>query len=80
MEANKIGDKYAKFSNFLVGTSFGAQMYDTAREAQIDEVAFISPMPGSTEFAVKGAYVSRIGDQVCGVSAFQIDGGNPHRI
>ena len=62
------------------GASFGTQMYDTAREAQIDEVVFISPMPGSTEFGVKSAFVSRIGDQVCGVSAFQIDGGNPPRI
>src|SRR5262245_27083693 len=60
--------------------AFGAQMFNRAREAQIDEVVFISPMPGSTELAIKSAYVSRIGDQVCGVSAFQIDSGNPPRI
>ena len=62
------------------GASFGAQMYDVAKEGRIDEVIFVSPMPGSTEFAVRSAYVSRIGDQVCGVSAFQRDGSNPPRI
>jgi hypothetical protein len=53
------------------GTPFGAQMYNTAREGQIDEVVFISPIPGSTALAAKIAYISRIGDQVCGVSAFR---------
>jgi len=53
------------------GTPFGAQMYTTAREGQIDEVVFISPIAGSTVLAEKIAYISRIGDQVCGVSAFR---------
>ena len=53
------------------GTPFGAQMYSTAREGQIDEVVFISPIPGSTALAEKIGYISRIGDQVCGVSAFR---------
>src|SRR5262245_3301159 len=45
------------------GTQFGAQMYSTAREGQIDEVVFISPIPGTTALAEKIAYISRVGDQ-----------------
>jgi hypothetical protein len=41
------------------------------KEGQIDEVIFISPISGSTALAEKIAYISRIGDQVCGVSAFR---------
>jgi len=60
------------------GKSFGEQMYQTAKEGQITEVAFISPVPGSTEHAARRSYVTRIGDQVCGVSAYLFSGrGEP---
>lgn len=56
------------------GAPIGTEIYSDAKDGRITEVAFISPVPGSTEFAVKTAYVTRIGDQVCGVSAYQADG------
>jgi hypothetical protein len=56
------------------GAAFGEEMYSEAQEGRITEVAFISPVPGSTELAIKSAYVTRVGDQVCGVSAYQTDG------
>ena len=56
------------------GAPFGAEMYNTAQEGRVTEVTFVSPLPGSTELAFKSAYVTRIGDQVCGVSAYQVDG------
>ena len=52
------------------GRSIGEQMYQTAKEGQITEVAFTSPLPGSTEHVAKRLYVTRIGNQVCGVSAY----------
>ena len=56
----------------------GAEMYNSAQEGRITEIVFVAPLPGSTELAVKSAYVTRIGDQVCGVSAYQDDGsGKP---
>jgi hypothetical protein len=56
------------------GAPIGTEIYSDAKDGRVTEVAFISPVPGSTEFAVKTAYVTRIGDQVCGVSAYQADG------
>lgn len=56
------------------GAPIGAEIYSNAKDGRITEIAFISPVPGSTELAVKTAYVTRIGDQVCGVSAYQADG------
>jgi len=48
-------------------------MYDVATEGQTSEVAYFSPFPGSTEQVAKRAYVTGIGDQVCGVSAYRLD-------
>ncbi len=55
------------------GAPFGAEMYFNAEEGRVNEVVFLSPIPGSTELAAKSAYVTRIGDHVCGVSAYQVD-------
>ena len=56
------------------GKAYGAEIYNDAQEGHITEVLFTSPVPGSTELAIKSAYVTRIGDQVCGVSAYQFNG------
>ena len=56
------------------GAPFGAEIYYTAQEGEIAKVVYIAPVPGSTDLAVKGAYATRIGDQVCGVSAYQLGG------
>ena len=47
-------------------------MYDVATEGQTSEVAYFSLFPGSTEQVAKRAYVTGIGDQVCGVSAYRL--------
>jgi len=50
--------------------AFGEDMYRSAKEGQISEIAFQAPLPGSTEKAPKRAYVTAIGDQVRGVSSY----------
>ena len=52
------------------GSAFGEDMYRSAREGQISEVVFKSPVPGSTENVSKQAYVIAIDDQICGVSSY----------
>jgi hypothetical protein len=60
---------------------FGAEMYNSAQAGWITEIVFVAPLAGTTNLAVKSAYVTRIGDQVCGVSAYQGDGpGKPVKI
>lgn len=54
--------------------AYGAEMYKDAQQGRITEVVFISPVPGSTELATKRAYVTRIDDQICGVSAYEFNG------
>ncbi len=52
------------------GKMFGREMYGNAKEGQIVEVAYTLPVPGSMDQAIERAYVTRVGDQVCGVSAY----------
>jgi hypothetical protein len=46
-------------------------MYQNATADQVTDVDFMAPLPGSTKLAPKRAYVARVGDQVCGVSAYR---------
>jgi hypothetical protein len=55
------------------GHAFGEDMYRNAKEGQISEIAFQAPMPGSTEKVSKRAYVTAIGDQICGVSSYRFN-------
>jgi len=52
------------------GKWYGDEIYSKAEEDRVIEVTFLSPVPGSTELTSKIAYVTRIRDQVCGVSAY----------
>lgn len=56
------------------GKPLGEQIYQRAREGQVNTVAYMAPVPGSTEQASKRAYITRVGDQVCGVSFYRFNG------
>jgi signal transduction histidine kinase len=53
------------------GKSFGAEMYQVAVEGKIMEVSYVWPKPGGTEPVKKVSYVTKVGDQVCGVGYYQ---------
>ncbi len=60
------------------GRSFGEEMYLNAMENVVVEIPFVSPIPGSTEQVPKRALVTRVDDQVCGVSVYRFNGpGEP---
>ena len=54
------------------GKPYGAEMYHSARADTVVEVSYTSPRPGSTDLTEKRAYVTRVGDQVCGVSVYRL--------
>jgi hypothetical protein len=57
----------------IKGAWSGEEMYQSAKEGQIVEIDFVSPLPGSTSKVVKRSFITRVGDQVCGVSAYQLN-------
>lgn len=55
------------------GFPVGDAMFRAAIEDAVVEISYVSPLPGSTSLARKRAFISRVGDQVCGVSAYELD-------
>lgn len=53
------------------GLALGQQMFDTAAEGAISEIAYMWPRPNETEPMQKLSYYTRIGDEVCGVGYYQ---------
>ncbi len=53
------------------GKALGEEIYATAKEGQISEVAYMWPRPGSTEPVPKISFVTRIDDQVCAVGYYK---------
>jgi signal transduction histidine kinase len=53
------------------GKPFGAEMFEIAEEGKIKEVTYVWPKPGSDLPVPKVTYVTRVGEQVCGVGYYK---------
>ena len=53
------------------GKAFGAEMYKVAEAGKYKQVAYMWPKPGSEEPVQKMSYVTKVGDQVCGVGYYK---------
>ena len=53
------------------GKAFGEEIFRVAEEGKIKEVSYMWPKPGSTEPVQKVSYVTKVGDQVCGVGYYK---------
>ena len=66
IRAMKMGDIKDK-----TGYALGAEMLKVAAEGKITEVAYKWPRPGSEEPVDKVSFVTKVGDQVCGVGYYK---------
>ena len=54
------------------GKAFGEEMRKTAAEGKISEVSYMGPRPGADTTPVsKVSYVTKVGDQLCGVGYYK---------
>jgi signal transduction histidine kinase len=53
------------------GKAFGEEIYKTAEEGKVNEVAYMWPRPGATDPVQKSSYVTKVGDQVCAVGYYK---------
>ncbi len=53
------------------GKKFGEEVFKSGVEGKIAEVAYKFPRPGQTEPVDKVSYVTKVGDQVCGVGYYK---------
>ena len=52
------------------GKPFGEEVYKAATEGKMTEVSYMFPRPGETEPVQKVSFITKVGDQGCGVGYF----------
>ena len=53
------------------GKMFGLEMMNVAKEGEVSEVSYMWPRPGTTEPVQKTSFVTKVGDQICGVGYYK---------
>ena len=53
------------------GKVFGEDLYKAAVDGKVTEVAYMFPRPGQTEPSAKISFVTKVGDQMCGVGYYK---------
>jgi signal transduction histidine kinase len=53
------------------GDAYGQRVYDAAKEGVITEVSYMFPRPGSDTPVPKISFVTRVGDEGCGVGYYK---------
>lgn len=53
------------------GKALGEEMMKVATEGKISEVTYVWPRPGDTKPVQKVSFVTKVGDQVCGVGYYK---------
>ena len=53
------------------GKAFGKEMFAVAEEGKLKTVKYMWPKPGETQPSAKESYVTKVGDQVCGVGFYK---------
>ena len=53
------------------GDAYGQRVYDAAKEGVITEVSYMFPRPGTDTPVAKVSFVTRIGDEGCGVGYYK---------
>jgi cytochrome c len=53
------------------GSPLGQKVYDAAKEGTVTTISYNFPKPGGTEPVAKEAYITRVGNQGCGVGYYK---------
>jgi signal transduction histidine kinase len=53
------------------GKAFGEEIYKAAQDGKVNEVSYMFPRPGTTEPVAKVSFVTKAGDQGCGVGYYK---------
>ena len=66
----QLGSSFIELKD-KAGYPVGAEMYKLAAPDKFAEVTYVWPRPGQTEPVGKIAFVTKVGDQVCGVGYYK---------
>ena len=69
--AGPVKGKDVRTLKDATGKAFGEEIYKAAEDGKINEVSYMFPRPGQTEAVAKVSFVTKAGDQGCGVGYYK---------
>jgi signal transduction histidine kinase len=69
-DAAQVGQSMRDITD-KAGKKFGEEFYTVAAEGEFNVVEYVWPRPGETEAVPKASYVTKVGDQICGVGYYK---------
>ena len=66
----QVGKSLKKFKD-PTGKPFGQEMLKVAEKGKFTKVSYLYPRPGSTKPVPKVSFVTKVGDQICGVGYYE---------
>jgi signal transduction histidine kinase len=69
-DASQVGQSMRAVTD-KAGKKIGEEFYAVAAEGEFNVVEYLWPRPGETEATPKASYVTKIGDQICGVGYYK---------
>ena len=66
-----VGTDVRTFKDAKDGSPLGQKIFDSVKEGTFTTVAYNFPKPGGTEAVPKEAYVTKVGNQGCGVGYYK---------
>lgn len=70
-KADRVGKVNMKESKDADGKEYGKEFFAVAMEGELKEVAYKFPRPGEKEPSEKSAFITKVGDQICGVGYYK---------
>jgi signal transduction histidine kinase len=69
-DASQVGQSMRAVTD-KAGKKIGEAFYAVAAEGEFNVVEYLWPRPGETEPMPKASYVTKVGDQICGVGYYK---------
>lgn len=70
-KADRVGSVNMKDSKDADGKEYGKEFFAVATEGEFKEVAYKFPRPGEKDPSEKSAFITKVGDQICGVGYYK---------
>ncbi|MCP5159728.1 MAG: cache domain-containing protein [Gammaproteobacteria bacterium] len=70
-KADRVGSVNMKESKDVDGKEYGKEFFAVATEGEFKEVAYKFQRPGEATPSAKSAFITKVGNQLCGVGYYQ---------
>lgn len=70
-DPSRVGQESMRDVTDAVSKKFGEEFYAVAKDGEFTIVEYVWPRPGDRKPVPKASYVTKVGDQICGVGYYK---------